>query len=130
MIKKLVLVDDDRDMRFLHTRLIRKSGLVETIIEFKNGKDALNYIKEERENPPQIIILDINMPGISGWDVADALRDDCKELKGLVHLFILTSSVNPNDFSYAEEHPCIQEILEKPLNQEKLQMIIDSASAQ
>jgi len=67
----ILVVDDEPHARRHIKSLIAKDKDVEVIHECKNGKEVLNFLKHQT---PSIIFLDINMPGISGIEVASQLK--------------------------------------------------------
>jgi CheY-like chemotaxis protein len=69
--KKVLVVDDDAGVRLLCRTSLEAAGL--EVAEAANGDDALSQV---HVSPPDAILLDILMPGVSGWDVAAALLDD------------------------------------------------------
>jgi CheY-like chemotaxis protein len=63
-IRELCLVDDDEIFRFLTCEIIQQTQLVEHILSFENGKDALEFLNRESahaERLPEVILLDLNM---------------------------------------------------------------------
>ena len=67
----VLIVDDEPHARRHIKRLLNNDNEVEVIYECKNGKEVLNFLKSQT---PAIIFLDINMPGISGVEVATKLK--------------------------------------------------------
>ena len=83
-----------------------------------NGKDALEKYIEKASTPPQVIFLDINMPIMNGWDFLDILNK--KGWDRLPKIYMLTSSISPEDIQKSEAHPMVDNYITKPLNLEKL----------
>lgn len=71
MAKRILLVDDERDLVF-YTKLFLEEQGYEVLTAY-DGAQALEVLEEER---PDLIILDVVMPRVSGWDVMRELRDD------------------------------------------------------
>ncbi|MCG7625360.1 response regulator [Epibacterium sp. Ofav1-8] len=100
-IKIILVEDDDGDAKAIH-RAFKKARIANPLTRFKNGSDALAYLKGEtdRQPPQQFIVLsDINMPRMSGIELVEALRDDpalCRTL-----FFVLTTSDDERDISAA-----------------------------
>ena len=68
---RVLIVDDDADQRFVLRRLFRREGITE-VFEAVDGDDALVVAREER---PDVVVLDLAMPGRSGIDVLPELRE-------------------------------------------------------
>ena len=69
--KTVLVVDDDRPMRALCRASLEEAGF--RVLEAAGGEEALELVRDER---PDLILLDIMMPGISGWEVTSALLAD------------------------------------------------------
>ena len=63
-----MLIDDNKIDNFFHERIIKKYDAAEKIIVKESGEDALAYLNTNESIKPNIIFLDVNMPGMSGWD--------------------------------------------------------------
>ncbi len=73
-VKNVCIIDDDEVYIFGISKLIKSKELCENLMVFNNGLDALNYLKPIINTPyllPDIILLDINMPTINGWEFAE-----------------------------------------------------------
>lgn len=70
-MKKVLIVDDDPDIRALYRLVLCQEGL--EVIEAENGQDALAKAKSEA---PALVLLDIMMPDIDGYEVCRRLRAD------------------------------------------------------
>jgi len=69
--KTVLVVDDDRPLRTLCRASLEEAGF--RVLEAADGEQALASVRDER---PDLILLDIMMPGISGWEVTSALLAD------------------------------------------------------
>ena len=115
---ELLIVDDDRIITMLHEQIVIKSGLHPSPRLFYSGHDALNHIRNNRGDR-FLVLLDINMPGVSGWDLLDRLyRED---LAGLVRVAMVTSSVDPADKERARSYDIVIDYIDKPLTFRKLE---------
>jgi len=88
MAARILIADDDPDMRHLLRLILRRRGY--QIIEARDGQETLARASEER---PDLILLDIMMPRMSGFEVCRRLQAD----KGTVHIPIifLTAKSDP-----------------------------------
>ena len=69
-IKNLAIIDDDKFYSYIAEKIIYNSGQVNKVIIFKNGLDAINFLKVNTDTPdliPDIILLDLAMPVMDGW---------------------------------------------------------------
>jgi len=67
----ILVADDDIDILALVTRHLRTMSV--KLLEASDGEEALRLAKREK---PNLVILDVMMPGMSGWEVCRAIRDD------------------------------------------------------
>jgi len=101
----LMVEDDDIDAMAI-TRAFKKLRLLNPLVRAKDGLEALEYLRGEngKENlsRPNIILLDINMPRMSGLELLEEIRND-KNLSDAV-VFILTTSKSDEDVVAAHKH--------------------------
>lgn len=121
----LFVVDDDPLYKMIARRLFNDfAGDVEIKL-FDNGEDALNGFKNLEENQlPSIIMLDIEMPVMDGWEF---LEEFCKipaEKRKNTRICIVTSSISNGDIEKAGTFPEIVDYIPKPLTGEKLLRIL------
>lgn len=122
-VNSVLLIDDDPINNFLNAELVKKLGVSEDINIAINGSQALQFIEERKENCPNLIFLDLNMPAIDGFEFLEIfLKMDIPE-KSKVVILILTTSTNTRDLERIK-HYGNYEFLSKPLKEEKLAEII------
>ncbi|HTJ50186.1 MAG TPA: response regulator [Cyclobacteriaceae bacterium] len=100
MIKKLnciMLIDDNPDDNFFHERVIKKCDAAENVIIMQSASVALEYLKSKPAISPDLIFLDINMPGMNGWEFLNEYNMLDKSLQHQVIIIMLTTSENPDD---------------------------------
>lgn len=71
--KKLVLADDCEDLRSVYAPLLRSRGY--EVFEAADGAEAINLVERER---PDLLLLDLWMPALNGFEVLERLRHDAK----------------------------------------------------
>ena len=82
MVRSIMIIDDNREDRYILKRLIKKIRFTDTIFEFSNGKEALDFLlnydcnfkKYPSSFPPMLIFLDINMPIMDGFEFLDHFK--------------------------------------------------------
>lgn len=129
MINKVLCIDDDPIALTLGELVIKKAVFAKQVITAKNGKDGLyffsNYFSrlkagDDLSDPPQVIFLDLNMPVMNGWDfLEDYLMKYADRLPD-TKVVIISSTVNPEDFSRANRYDIVIDFINKPLTVEGL----------
>lgn len=102
----LLIVDDDSICNYIYTRVAATSGLFKSIHSAHNGKDALQFfdrVCEGTEEVPNMILLDLNMPLMNGFDFILSLQRLTFPGKDRLSIVILTSSDNPRDIERAQD---------------------------
>ncbi len=128
-IKKVCLIEDDDIQVYLLRKLLQKTGRVLDIIDYRNGKaayDAMKELVDTGEQLPELIFLDLNMPLWDGWEF---LREFSK-LDGFpeVNIWILTSSLSPNDYEKAEGYGLREQYISKPIEFSIMHRILDEVT--
>ncbi|GEM_PF-3611367 len=120
------LVDDDPIIRTLQERVVLKSGLVDSVSVYASGKDFLEYI-EKGFNPNHllIVLLDLNMPDLNGWDVLEKIK--ALDLEEQIIVVVTTSSTDTADLRLSYKYSSVIEYIEKPLNYSKMTRVINLA---
>ncbi len=121
-----ILIDDDPTGVFLTTRLLQREGQpADTVKSFLSPVDAVAFFRRQvLTGPlPHVVLLDLNMPLLSGWDVLKALQPLEAQLLGRCLVYLLTSSLAPADMARAKEYPLVAGLLHKPLDRTKIHAI-------
>lgn len=127
-INSVLLIDDNASTNFLHTRILRNSKLVDTIHSVTGARTGLDYLTTELEGAypkPELIFLDINMPGMNGWEFLDAYRDLPETQRGGIVIVMLTTSLNPDDYNRAKTIAEINDFQPKPLTVAAMEELVE-----
>jgi CheY-like chemotaxis protein len=123
----IMLVDDNRDDNFFHTREIKKILPDINIIIKYSAVDALEYFKnalETQNKVPEIIFLDINMPVMSGWEFLNAFERLDKDILNIITIIMLSTFDNQADLEKAKASGHVTDFISKPLIKERLEEIL------
>jgi CheY-like chemotaxis protein len=126
-LRCILLIDDDDDCNFFHQRLLNKMQCAEKVQIANNGNEALNFLKSSTDGKhpqPDIIFLDINMPGMNGWEFLIEYEKLNEEFKAKIVLIMLTSSLNTDDRDLAMSYPDVCGFNNKYLDKESLTKIL------
>jgi CheY-like chemotaxis protein len=116
-IDSMLLIDDDDIVNFLNTTIIRMTHRVEEIQSVTSGNAAINKLNElyAAGRWPSIICIDINMPGINGWELIDLFKQYFQPMKNKSIVCLLSSSLDPRDQAKAEASDWVDYYVSKPL---------------
>lgn len=119
----IMLIDDDPVFNFLNEEIIRYSGFTDQVSSFCSPSAALAWLHDSKDNWPAIILLDINMPLMTGWEFLDAFEAMPEAATNQCKIFMLSSSSNPSDVLKSKTFKSVYNFYEKPLTAETLQEI-------
>jgi len=116
----LLVIDDDDINIFIIKKIVEKTGYNVEMIAKTNGQLAIDYVREIIDTPnfPNLILIDINMPILNGWEFIEAY-----ELLGItrkVDMYMLSSSVYENDIEKAKSYKTVKGFISKPLSIDRL----------
>jgi len=128
MIKKVLCVDDDGISLTISQLLLKRTGFSAEVITAIDGSDALDYFSNLfADNPnaveqaPELILLDINMPVMNGWEFLQEYVPLYGEKLNKTRIVILSSTIDPEDFALAKKYPVVIQFISKPLSIENLE---------
>jgi CheY-like chemotaxis protein len=124
--KTIWVIDDDPIYQIIVNKIIQKSELFLNVCSFKNGKDAIDALTNSLENKealPNIILLDINMPIMDGWEFMEEMVALKWRINESINIYIVSSSIALEDKNKAKNYPEIIAYLSKPINTNDLILI-------
>ena len=121
-----MIVDDNEVDRYTASYVMKKNFFARQVLEFNMATKAIAYLEEHQDSPhllPEIILLDINMPAMDGFQFMERLSGLPICLKQSCCCIMLSTSLNPADHERAEANPIIKQFLNKPLKKVDLEVI-------
>ena len=113
--QRFILIDDNEADNFYHQIMIRRAGFAGEILVFESGVDALAFFQKDDMSLSTCIFLDINMPMMDGFEMAEQATPLLTDKPSLMVL-MLTSSDSSADRERASALPIIQGYVTKPLD--------------
>jgi len=118
-----LLIDDDAISLFFTEKLFQQAGLSKGLRSFQFPEQALAYVQQalaQQHALPEVILLDLHMPVLSGWDFLAALQPYEAQLVGHCFIYVLTSSLSPLDKARSKEIALVTDFIHKPLDNVQL----------
>lgn len=116
-----MIIDDEEIDQKTYERILKKTGLVDRILMFTYAEDALAYLKSHKDDPIDVIYLDINMPRMTGFEFLEAATQELGEEFTQLVVVMLTTSILQSDRERAEAHPLVRAFFEKPLTPQQVE---------
>lgn len=113
----IYVIDDDKANNFL-CRIMLKEAELENISSFYGGEAALEDLQKRiisGEELPTVILLDINMPRMDGWEFLDEYRQLPEWARAQMNVFFITTSDFQTDIEKARKYPEVIDFLDKPI---------------
>lgn len=124
---KILLLDDDELANELVVFVLELAGITDYHI-CTSGEKALEYLNKgsSENNFPDVIFVDINMPGMNGFEFIDLYEKDCMKYSPGTRVILLTNSVLASEKKQAMQHESVYGFWNKPLTHERLKELVDS----
>jgi len=125
--KTIWVVDDDVIYQTIINKLIQKSGAFSALSSFINGKEAivaLNNSLENNDSIPDIILLDINMPVMDGWEFMEEIKRIKSKISKQIIIYIVSSSIAVEDRNRSKTFTDIIGFIPKPISVADLLSIV------
>lgn len=127
-LNKILLVDDSEPDNFLTSRIVKKADVCNEIVVTYGGEEALRYLAKPEDGKypnPELIFLDINMPGMNGWEFLEAYNELPETMRKGIVVCMLSTSFAEVDLRRTEDSPVPSDHFQKPLTADKLHSVIE-----
>lgn len=114
-----LLIDDDKIFIMICKKLIQRSQFAEHVDVCLDGKQAIDYLIDSlnsNQSLPDVILLDINMPVMNGWEFLDEYEKLSKQFQINIPIYIISSTICIKDIERSKSHPCVNGFYAKPLS--------------
>ncbi len=128
-----MLIDNNQDEIFFNERMVNKCNAAEMVVSKQLGRDAITYLKTNLDQGqnlyPDLIFLDINMPGMNGWEFLDEYSRLDEKVKTGTKIIMLTTSDSPDDKLKAKQMNIACDFRTKPLTKKMLEELVEKFSS-
>ncbi|MFL5728151.1 MAG: response regulator [Cytophagaceae bacterium] len=123
--KMIMLIDDSDIDNYINRKIIRDHEITDNILILTTAFEALKYFKSNpgEEKIPNLILLDINLPALSGYDFLKKFGELAPFVRNKSKIVIVTSSDRQEDMDRMKSHPLVKDYFVKPLTSEALNTI-------
>lgn len=131
MERTILIIDDEVVDCLVHSKILERGNFAKEIHTLNSGKAALDYLNDLVKgnlNWPGYIFLDINMPTMNGFQFIEEYSKYPDFLKEKTKIFILSSSINPQDKEMAKRNPLVEDFIIKPLTLDKAESLLGKES--
>lgn len=118
-VKFVLLIDDDKATNFFNTIMIDRHENFAEVRALQSGKIALEYLKEAeqgKEQVPDLIFLDINMPGMNGWEFLTEFQKIDPQFTAQIKIIILSTTSDPDEVKKSFKNYNAKDFISKPLS--------------
>ena len=123
----VIIVDDDPIVRLVIQRMIHSIDSSVDCHQCDNGEVGLSVIEKLQDVADYVVVLlDINMPVLNGWEFLDRLQQLNIVASDKFKLYMITSSTDASDKIKARSYPVIKKLYPKPLSKQDLKDILIS----
>lgn len=122
---RVLLIDDNPPDLVLHRIAFEEAGYPVELASYDKAAEALRDIASATLKP-DLILLDINMPGMDGWEFAEAYEQLPEVQRTGTIVMMLTTSLNPDDRRRAERCGVIGRFYSKPLTPEMIEDMLQA----
>jgi response regulator of citrate/malate metabolism len=126
-IPNIWIIDDDPMSSFMLKRLAELGELADIITIYNSARAALDYLQanpKATNQLPDIILLDIYMPVVNGWDFLTKFKEIKGSLTKQVDIMVVSSSDHPRDISQAKNFEEVMAYVTKPVSLERLKELL------
>jgi CheY-like chemotaxis protein len=120
--KTCLLIDDNYIDNFVTRRILEGSNFADTVVVSQSAIEAIDSLRSGNVKP-DVIFLDIRMPGMGGFEFLQEYDKIDMEGKNNVKIFMLSSSLDPTDMKKSGNNKYITQFIHKPLTQKALDEI-------
>ncbi|GAB3165054.1 response regulator [Telluribacter humicola] len=129
-INTAYIIDDSHIYVFGLSKIIETYKLCNNLMVFEDGEKAIRHISDNLHDNtvlPEIILLDINMPIMNGWDFLNEFAKLKSNISKNITIYMISSSIDPEDLERAKSYKEVSEYIIKPISISRLKELLSAA---
>jgi len=123
-----LLIEDNLIDQLIIRQLFKKVMNINSIVIANNGKEGIDWLSNKKSDESLIILLDIQMPVMNGFEFLDAFDKLKNEVKKETQIFVLSSTLDPQEIDLINGNNYVTGFLNKPFQIEDFTTIIKLTS--
>lgn len=123
--KKILIIDDDEASNYIATRTIQTSQADTEVITVLNGMEAIDYFKNNVENIPNYVLLDVNMPLMNGFEFLTWYNNSVH--KGQTKIILFSMAIGDEERRMVDKFEDVVAYIEKPLSNYAVSSMLSNA---
>ena len=109
-----LIIEDNLIDQLVITQLLKKVLEIDQIVIANNGKEGIEWLTTQEKNQSLIILLDIQMPIMNGFEFLDAFEKLNKESRKEIQIYVLSSTLDPDELEHISKNDNVTGFLNKP----------------
>ena len=127
MLQKVLCIDDDPISVMLCSKVIERCNFALKTDSAYNGQNALTYLQNITDTAsatyPEIILLDLNMPIMNGWEFLEIYESRFATVHSNTKIVVLSSTIDPEDVQKTKKFSTVLTFISKPITKSSLEEV-------
>ena len=120
---QFIIIDDNLIDQFITKKLLKKGLDVNPVYIANNGKEGMNWLLKNQKPSPLIILLDIQMPIMDGFEFLEEFDKLPEDVKERIEIFVLSSTLDTDEIKKVKENKYVSDFWNKPFRLETLRSV-------
>lgn len=117
---QFIIIEDNLIDQFVTKKLLKKGLDINPVYIANNGKEGMNWILKNQIQNPLIILLDIQMPIMNGFEFLEEFDRLPEDVKEKIEIFVLSSTLDSDEIKKVKENKYVSDFWNKPFRLEIL----------